>query len=96
MVTDYEQRRKAMFFAYALGLSVKDIADALNINREQSLRILQEDPWMYEGLTRVREYDRQLFAQTQQPDQTSRARKSGSMRSRQKRRMRQKRGRASK
>jgi len=85
----YEQRRKAMFFAYEMGLSVKDIAHALNMSREETLRILREDRWMYEGLTRVREYDRQLFANSQQHRQTSRP-KPGSSRISQKRRMRQK------
>ena len=65
-VTAYEQRRMAMFFAYEMGLSVKDIAHALNISREETLCILQEDRWMYEGLNRVREYDRQLFANSQE------------------------------
>lgn len=85
----YDQRRKAMFFAYEMGLSVKDIAHALAISREETLRILQEDRWMYEGLIRVREYDRQLFAKSQQRRQTG-GPKSGSMRTCQKRRMRQK------
>ncbi len=90
------QRRKAMFFAYEMGLSVKDIADALNISREETLRILQEDRWMYEGLSRVREYDRQLFAKSQQRRQTSAAPKCGSVRIRRKSRMRQKSRRAAK
>jgi hypothetical protein len=82
-MTYYEHRRKAMFFAYAMGLSVKDIADALNISREETLRILREDQWMYKGLTRVREYDRQLFAKSQQLRQTS-GPKSESIRMREK------------
>jgi len=87
----YEQRqRKAMFIAYEMGLSVKDIAHALDISRQETLRILQEDRWMYEGLTRVREYDRQLFAKGQRLRQTGAASKSGSLRMRQQRRMRQK------
>jgi DNA invertase Pin-like site-specific DNA recombinase len=71
----HHQRRKAMFFAYEMGLSVKDIADALEISREQALRILREDRWMYEGLTRVREYNRQLFAKSAQLRRTSRTAK---------------------
>ena len=65
-----------MFFAYELGLSVKDIAEALDISREEALRILREDRWMYEGLTRVREYDRQLFSNAQQLRRANRAAKS--------------------
>jgi len=83
-VTAYEQRRKARFLAYEMGLSVKDIARALNISREETLRILREDRRMYEGLTRVREYDRQLFAKNQQLRQTNRTTKSISIRIHQK------------
>jgi hypothetical protein len=85
---DNEQRRKAMFFAYAMGLSVNDIARALNIGRVQALRILQEDRWMYDGLTRVREYDRELFAKSQPRRQARGAPKSRSVRVRQKGRRR--------
>jgi DNA invertase Pin-like site-specific DNA recombinase len=69
------QRRKAIFFAYEMGLSVKDIADALNVSRGETLRILREDRWMYEGLTRVREYNRQLFAKNPQLHRTSKTAK---------------------
>jgi hypothetical protein len=87
-MTDHEQLRKAIFFAYAMGLSVNDIARALNIGRVQALRILHEDRWMYDGVTRVREYDRQLFAKSQPPRQTRGARKSQSIRIRKKNRRR--------